>query len=67
MILSFGRHAGKQLEQIPRGYLRWLLANANNMDSSLKQGIIRVLRGLPSGEYVSLEEQAEAVVTPWET
>jgi hypothetical protein len=35
-VITFGKHAGKRLCELPDGYLRWLLQNCNNLDPWLR-------------------------------
>ena len=42
--MPFGKHEGKPLTQVPRGYLRWLRDNAN-LSGWLKDAVEAVLLG----------------------
>lgn len=44
--MPFGRHKGKRLDQIPRGYLRWAQANVE-MSGWLKTAVDAVVAGKP--------------------
>ena len=38
MIMPFGKHAGTPIHEIPRGYLRWALANLD-LSPELRQAM----------------------------
>lgn len=47
MIILFGMFKGKELKDIPRSYLKWLLYKSkfrHNISQSLKKGIITELK-----------------------
>jgi hypothetical protein len=44
--MPFGKHQGKPLDQIPRGYLRWVLAECDLLPD-LQADIEAVVRGEP--------------------
>jgi hypothetical protein len=44
MIMPFGKHRGKPLEQVPLSYLRWVLENCDSATPSLREEISRVIR-----------------------
>lgn len=39
MILHFGKHRGKQIQDIPPAYLYWLLDNVQDLSPTLRRGI----------------------------
>jgi hypothetical protein len=41
--MPFGRHAGTPVNQIPTSYLRWMLANCDNLEPWLRQAARLVL------------------------
>jgi hypothetical protein len=43
MILNFGRHKGKRLDQVPVSYLRWMLANCGNISPAMRAEIKSLL------------------------
>ncbi len=43
MKMTFGKYAGKSLEQIPLEYLRWVLSNCERMDQRLRDGIRSII------------------------
>lgn len=45
-VMPFGKHKGKQFSAIPRGYLRWMIANVP-VDGWLKNEIDHILYGSP--------------------
>jgi hypothetical protein len=61
--ISFGKHKGKPLADLPTGYLRWVLANCPGADpwllaSARKEAERRGERFLPAAEVLAdLEEQ----------
>lgn len=44
MIMPFGRHRGKRLEDIPASYLRWAIENCSSASPALLAEMRRVLR-----------------------
>jgi hypothetical protein len=42
VVMPFGKHQGKRLSEIPRGYLQWL-ANVATVDSDLKAAAQRAM------------------------
>ncbi len=42
--MPFGKHIGRRLADIPARYLRWLLAEADNLDWHLRRAIQETLR-----------------------
>lgn len=57
-VMSFGKHTGKPLNAIPKGYLRWLIANVS-ISQELKADITAILDGQPLP--LPVEEQLEAM------
>lgn len=61
-IMPMGRYAGKPLNEIPLGYLRWMLRDCDNLTDSLRMDIQSVVDGVthperPADQFVTLEEQ----------
>jgi uncharacterized protein (DUF3820 family) len=56
--LPFGKHKGKDITKVPKGYLVWMLSAEFSED--LKDAALRVLKGYPQLEDV------EKIVRPWE-
>ena len=54
MRMPFGRHEGQQVHEIPRGYLRWALANLD-LSPELRQAMEL---GLEKKPYQTVEEIA---------
>ena len=52
MIMPFGKHAGTPIHDIPRGYLRWALANLD-LSPELRQAMEL---GIEKKPYQTLEE-----------
>jgi hypothetical protein len=64
MKMPFGKHKGKELTEIPKGYLRWL-RNQDWVGAWLVDGVDEVLEGQQRSEP-SREELIEQIVKPWE-
>ena len=45
VVMDFGVHKGKRLEEIPLDYLEWALNNCKNMKAGLKKAISQVVNG----------------------
>jgi hypothetical protein len=43
MTMPFGKHKGEELEDIPVGYLEWVLENCTNIKPWLRDAICEVL------------------------
>lgn len=37
MILSFGKYAGRELQDVPRSYLRWLLRSSRQLVAAIEE------------------------------
>ena len=48
--ISFGKHRGKLLTEIPVGYLRWVLANCSSVSPALRDEIRYVIQADDSAE-----------------
>jgi hypothetical protein len=44
--MPFGKHRGVPLDKIPRGYLRWVLAECD-LSPSLREDIAAIVKGEP--------------------
>jgi hypothetical protein len=44
MRMTFGRHRGKHLDQIPLSYLRWVVSECSNISVALREAIHIVLK-----------------------
>ncbi|MCY0894993.1 MAG: DUF3820 family protein [Alicyclobacillaceae bacterium] len=42
--MPFGKHRGKLIKQLPTDYIRWALANVEEMDADLRHSMERVLK-----------------------
>jgi len=38
--MSFGKHRGKNLSELPKDYVNWLLTKADNIDSDLRASLL---------------------------
>ncbi len=43
--MTFGKHAGKPIQQIPHEYLRWVLSDAQGVENHLREAIANHLSG----------------------
>jgi hypothetical protein len=52
MRMTFGKHNGRLLTDVPTGYLRWLLRECDNLEPRLREGVLWTLRdrGVPAKE-----------------
>ncbi len=48
-VMSFGKHKGKLVSEVPRGYLRWTVANVSRMNPELRATIERHLNSPAKG------------------
>jgi hypothetical protein len=60
MIMPFGRHRGKKLDDVPLDYLAWVLENCANASPYLRDGIRRII----SREADSQAQQQDALCSP---
>jgi len=65
MIMPFGRHRGKPLENIPEDYLCWVLHECENIQPRLRRAIEQVLNpattpapGVPAASITT-------ILAPW--
>lgn len=47
MRMTFGKHLGRPLDQVPRGYLRWVAANVAGLEPALADAIGKAISGQP--------------------
>ncbi|MBY0459436.1 MAG: DUF3820 family protein [Gemmataceae bacterium] len=47
MRMPFGKHLGRPLDQVPRGYLRWVAANVAGLDPAFADAIGKAISGQP--------------------
>jgi len=52
MIFPFGKHKGKNVADVPKGYLRWLLQNVE-LREPLLTAVRRAKAGLPIEDAIS--------------
>ena len=45
MRITFGKYIGQPLDQIPKGYLRWVVANVPHLEPTLAEAIDMAIRG----------------------
>jgi hypothetical protein len=58
-VMPFGKHKGRRLDEVPRGYLRWMLANCD-LSHDLKADIEAVVKGEPLP--LSLDQRVQAMM-----
>ena len=56
--MPFGKHKGKRLDKLPKGYLKWMLAECD-LSEDLRQAAQCVLAGKPIP--LSMDEQIQAM------
>ena len=62
MIMPFGKHRGKPIQNVPGDYLRWVLKNCSNATPQLRRAIERELRpDVPPSRTVPSVQFAELV------
>ena len=55
MIIAFGKHKGKRLEDLPTAYLWWLLDECGSVTPAMRREIRRILDFLlTTGEAIAL-------------
>jgi hypothetical protein len=45
MIISFGKHKGKRLDELPQSYLRWLVKECSSLSPHMRDEIEKLLGG----------------------
>lgn len=45
MRMTFGKYIGQPLDQIPRGYLRWVVGNVPSLEPTLADAIDKAVKG----------------------
>lgn len=67
MKIGFGRHAGKEIHLLPRGYLKWLLMTCD-LDGHTDTAVRLALKGLPYDPPTmpGVDDEIERVCRPWE-
>ncbi len=53
MRMTFGKYIGQPLDQIPRGYLRWVVGNVPALEPTLADAIDKAITGEPIPEDVA--------------
>jgi hypothetical protein len=48
MIITFGKHKGKRLDEVPQSYLRWLLAECSSVSPAMRDEITKLLGDKPN-------------------
>jgi uncharacterized protein (DUF3820 family) len=46
-LMSFGKYIGRPVDTVPRGYLRWVLANVEDLEPSLARAIDMAVKQQP--------------------
>jgi hypothetical protein len=52
-VMPFGRHKGKPLREVPRGYLRWCLENVAGLQSETRAAMTAFM-GRPAASAASI-------------
>lgn len=60
MIMPFGKHRGKPLEDVPLSYMQWALENCSSVTPALRAEMERLLRGDHDREH----ERESAISIP---
>ncbi len=55
MEMPFGKHRGKEITEIPRGYLKWLENNVT-IQGELAEEVYAVVRGIPRRPVKNVED-----------
>ena len=45
MRMTFGKYIGQPLDQIPKGYLRWVVGNVQSLEPTLADAIDKAIKG----------------------
>ena len=65
MIMTFGKHRGKHIRDIPNDYLLWVLDNCGNLQPTMRREI-RIRLGLePPPRPHSADLTVGRVLEPW--
>jgi len=64
MIMTFGRHRGKHLRDIPADYLVWCLDNVSTLQPTLRREI-RIRLGIQTGPNPKNLPAVARVLEPW--
>lgn len=65
MTMPFGKHHGVPLDEVPKGYLRWLKENVP-LRTSLARAVEAVLAGHPAPEEEEDDDtKANRIVRSW--
>ena len=65
MIMTFGRHKGKLLQDIPDDYLLWALDNVNDLQPTLRMAIRRRLCLEDSSQHQSTGLAVAHIMESW--
>jgi hypothetical protein len=55
MRMTFGNHIGQPLDQIPKGYLRWVVGNVTDLEPTPAEAIGKAIAGEPIPEEVVID------------
>jgi len=64
MIMTFGKHRGKHLRDIPADYLVWCLDNVSTLQPTLRREI-RIRLGIQTGPQPNNLPVVARVLDPW--
>lgn len=56
MIMPFGKHRGREVNDLPKNYLQWLIDNVEFTSQRLEDAIYKALDGYTLSEQMEMEE-----------
>ena len=68
ITMPFGRYKGRDIQTVPRGYLRWMRDNVEigpQLAHAVACAINKQPMDLESVDFRNAEEKVEEIVKPW--